>query len=267
MMRFKTFAHAAAMAAAMLAGAAEAQAAKARVPSPQARTVAPKDISGVWELYPDPFAGEENTFRELPVPGDGPKLRDPYAAQWKALRDKRDAALKAGTPLVDPSTQCMPEGMPMIMGAIFPIEILQTPGRVTVLAEFLTQTRRIYLNRAQPKMDDITPSFYGLTTGRWEGNTLVLTTRGVKEDVRFFEIPHSAEMTITERIRRTGPELMEDQITIEDPKMLLKPYRFTYGYKRNRQYEMMEYFCERDDPLLKVKADGTVEMKTSDEIK
>lgn len=273
-MRFNTFVQAVALTAIMMtaqAAPAQAKAAKAKAPSAataaKSKAVAPRDISGVWELYPDPFAGDENTFRELPVPGDGPTLREPYATQWKALRDKRDAALKAGTPLVDPSTQCMPEGMPMIMGAIFPIEILQTPGRVTVLAEFLTQTRRIYLNRAQPKLDDITPSFYGMTTGRWEGNTLVLTTRGVKEDVRFFEIPHSADMTITERIRRTGPELMEDQITIEDPKMLLKPYRFTYGYKRNPQYEIMEYFCEREDPLLKVKPDGTVEMKTSDEIK
>lgn len=259
----------AACAAALIAGsatAAPAHASRAAPAKPAAANAQP-DISGVWELYPDPFAGDENTFRELPVPGDGPKLREPYASQWKAQRAKRDAALKAGKPLVDPSTQCLPEGMPAIMGAIFPLEILQTPGRVTVLAEFLTQTRRIYLGRQQPALDDINPSFYGLATGRWEGDTLVVTTRGVKEDVRFFEIPHSAEMTITERIRRTGPNLMEDQITINDPKMLIEPYRFTYGYKRNPTYEMQEYFCDREDPLFKVTSDGTVEMKDTDEIK
>ena len=69
------------------------------------------DITGVWEIYPDPFAGDENTFKELPVPNGGPKLREPYASQWKATRDARDAKLKAGTPLVDPSTLCLPEGM------------------------------------------------------------------------------------------------------------------------------------------------------------
>jgi len=224
------------------------------------------DIMGVWELYPDPFAGEENTFLELPVPGAGPKLKEPYAAQWKAQRAKRDAMLRAGTPLPDPSTLCIPEGMPSIMGAIFPIQILQTPGQVTVLGEFLTQTRRIYLDKKMPPLTDITAGYYGFSTGRWEGDTLVVTTKGVKEDTQFFEIPHSAEMTITERIRLTGPDRLENQITIEDPKMLTEPYRFTYGYKRNDDYQISEYFCDREDPLFKVGEDGTMEMKTVEEI-
>jgi hypothetical protein len=224
------------------------------------------DISGIWELYPDPFAGDENTFLELPVPNGGPKLKEPYASQWKAVRAKRDAMLRAGTPLADPSTLCMPEGMPMIMGAIFPIEILQTPGQVTVLAEFLTQTRRIHLGKPMPALDEITPGYYGTSVAHWEGDTLVVTTKGVKEDVRFFEIPHSPQMTITERIRLTAPGRLENQITIEDPVMLTEPYRFTYGYKRNDDYEMMEYFCDREDPLFEVTDDGTVEMKTGDEV-
>lgn len=225
------------------------------------------NISGVWEIYPDPFAGEENTFLELPVPGNGPKLREPYATQWKALRAKRDAALKEGKPLVDASTKCLPEGMPMIMGAIFPLEFLQTPGRLTVLGEYLTQTRRVYLDRPMPKDEDLNPSIYGTAVGRWENDTLVIVTKGVKPEVDFFEIPHSSEMVITERIKLTGPDLLENQITMDDPKMLLEPYTFTYGYKRNPTYEMSEFFCEREDPLFKVNADGTVEMKTGDEIR
>lgn len=233
----------------------------------QPARVAEPDITGVWEIWPDPFAGEENTFLELPVPGGGPKLREPFASEWKRLRHERDELLKAGTPRVDPSTQCLPEGMPMIMGAIFPLEFLQTPGQVTVLGEFLTQTRRIYLNKPMPPLEELNPNFYGFSTGHWEGDTLVVVTKGVKVENRFFEIPHSNEMVITERIRLTGPDLMENAITIEDPKMLLEPYRFTYGYRRNRDYVIQEYFCDREDPLFKVKADGTVEMKTGDELK
>lgn len=249
---------------------AQARDRQATAPAPIGAAVKPAEepnISGVWEIYPDPFAGEENTFLELPVPGGGPKLKEPYASQWKKLRDEREALLKAGTPRVDPSTQCMPEGMPMIMGAIFPLEILQTPGRVTVLAEFLTQTRRIHLDRPMPPVDELNPNFYGFSAGRWEGDTLVVTTKGVKESVGFFEIPHSAEMVITERMRLTGPDLMEDVITINDPVTLLEPYTFTYGYKRNPEYQMQEYFCDREDPLFKVNENGTVEMKTGNEIK
>jgi hypothetical protein len=249
-----------ALLAAMCFGAPLLSPAMAQQKAPARQTKEP-NIMGVWEIYPDPFAGDENTFLELEAPNGGPKLKAPYANQWKAVRAERNAKLKAGTPLVDPSTLCIPEGMPAIMGAIFPFQILQTPGQVTVLAEFLTQTRRIYLDTPMLKPEDNSPSYYGFSVGRWEGDTLVVTTRGVSKDVQFFEIPHSEDMTITERIRLTGPGLLEDQITIDDPKMLLQPYRFTYGYKRNDQYRIMEYFCERQDPLITLNKDGTVSMK------
>ena len=226
-----------------------------------AKRASEPNIMGIWEIYPDPFAGDENTFLELPVPNGGPKLKEPYASEWKARRALREAKLKAGTPLVDPSTLCIPEGMPSIMGAIFPFQILQTPGQVTVLAEFLTQTRRIYLDTPMPAPDDNAPSYYGFSVGHWEGGTLIVTTKGVREDVQFFEIPHSADMTITERIRLTGPNLLENQITMDDPKRLIEPYRVTYGYKRNDHYRMMEYFCERQDPLIQFNKDGTTSMK------
>lgn len=220
------------------------------------------DITGVWELYPDPFGGEENTLIELTAPEGGPKLKEPYATQWKQRVARREAALKAGTPLADRSTLCLPEGLPLVMGAIFPIQILQNPGQVTVLAEFLTQTRRIHLDKEMPALDDIPPYYYGYSVGRWEGDTLVVTTLSVREDTEFYDIPHSREMKITEKFRLTQPGYMENQITIEDPKVLAEPYRFTYGYRRNDKYEINEYFCTQADQLVSVNADGTVQMKT-----
>ena len=224
-----------------------------------------RDITGIWEAnYGE--VSDEDFFGEFPVPGDGPKLKEPYAMEWKNFRAKRDAMLAAGTLLFDRTTQCLPEGMPLIMGAVFPLEILQTPGQITVLAEFVTQTRRIYLDRPMPPLDDINPSFYGFASGRWDGDTLIVTTKGVREDVRFFDIPHSRQMVITERIRLTAPDVIENVISIEDPETLLEPYVFTYEYKRNPDYEMTEFFCDREDPLLKFNADGTVEMKTGSEV-
>ncbi len=154
--------------------------------------------------------------------------------------------------------------MPGIMGAIFPLQILQTPGQITVLGEFLTQTRRIVFDKKMPPVEEVSPSYFGYSIGRWEGSTLVVTTLGVREDTEFFEIPHSKEMKITERIRLTKPGYMESKIVIEDPKMLLEPYRFTYGYKRNNDYEMTEYICDKEDPLFKVNSDGTVHMRAGE---
>src|SRR5689334_2741830 len=106
------------------------------------------DFSGTWERYPDPYAVfNDNPFAaDPPPPGGGPKLKEPYASEYKMLTERKAAASKQGKPLAVPSTQCLPEGVPTIMGAIYPIEIVQTPRQIVVLAEFLTQTRRIYLN-------------------------------------------------------------------------------------------------------------------------
>lgn len=217
------------------------------------------DMNGVWERYPNPVSTDDEVFGDLKAPDGGPDLREPYATQWKALLAKREAASRAGKPLVDDSTKCRPEGMPLVMGAIFPIEILQTPGRVTVLAEFLTQTRRIFLDAPMPNTDDYAPSYYGFSTGHWEGNTLVVTTKHVRPDVQFFEIPHSEAMTITERISQLTPDSIENKVEIDDPAFLKQPYRFTFGYKRNRDYRMMEYFCDKSSDV--VEEDGTVSMK------
>ncbi|MEO8723945.1 MAG: hypothetical protein ABI395_10570 [Sphingobium sp.] len=219
------------------------------------------DLNGVWERYPNPISTNADVFEDLRAPEGGPALREPYASEWKALLAKRDAASKAGKPLVDDSTKCRPEGMPGIMGAIFPIEILQTPGRITVLGEFLTQTRRIFLDTQMLTSDDYALSYYGFSTGRWMGDTLVITTKHVRPDVQFFEIPHSEAMTITERIRSLTPDMIENQVEIDDPTYLKQPYRFTFGYKRNRTYRIMEYFCDKSSDV--VEEDGTVSMKVN----
>ncbi|MQP67899.1 hypothetical protein GE253_21500 [Niveispirillum sp. SYP-B3756] len=226
-----------------------------------AGTIQEPNITGVWERYPSPFPEGDTGFEDLQPPGNGPDLKDPYASQWKAQAAKRQAALDAGTPLVDNSTRCLPEGMPTIMQAVYPIQILQTPGQITVLAEIFMQTRRIYIDQPFPAPDDLAPSYYGFSSAHWDGNTLVVKTRGVKTDVRFFEIPHSDAMTITEHYTLTKPDMLKLDISIEDPSYLKTPYRFTYEYKRNDKYRIGEYVC--DASLTVFNPDGTVSVKVN----
>src|SRR5687768_2660978 len=145
------------------------------------------DFSGTWERYPDPYAAFANTpfADDPPPPAGGPKLKEPYASAYRKLTQRKVEADRKGAPLADPSTQCLPEGMPTIMGGIYPIEIVQTPKQIVVLAEFLTQTRRIYLNEKMPALEDLSPSYNGHSVGRWQGDTLIVETTGVREDVRF----------------------------------------------------------------------------------
>jgi len=218
------------------------------------------DFSGTWERYPDPYA-DERFPGDPPPPAGGPQLREPYASAYKKFNERKAEADKKGTPVADPATQCMPEGMPTIMAAVEPIEILQTSRQIVVLAEFLTQTRRIYLNEKMPALEDVSPGYNGYSVGHWQGETLIVQTIGVRDDVRFIAIPHSAQMKVTERLRLTAPDRLENEITIEDPGILAKPYWFTFGYRRNAEYRILEYIC--DNNRYRRDADGSTSLEVT----
>lgn len=216
------------------------------------------DFSGTWERYPDPYDPNTRFPTDPPPPAGGPKLQEPYAGKYKKFEQLRAAAMSEGRPLPNSSSLCLPEGMPTIMRAIHPMEILQAPHQLVVLQEFLTQTRRIFLNESLPPLEDISPSYNGYSVGHWDRGTLVVQTIGVREDVTFLDIPHTAQMKVTERLRLTGPDLLENQITIEDPSVLAKPYKFTFGYKRATDYRITEYICDANHSRLN--AQGRMEL-------
>ncbi len=162
------------------------------------------DISGTWERTPDDWFGENP---DDPVHPGGPMdLKEPYARQYAALKKKQAAANEAGTPLATTSSKCLPEGMPTLMAALFPIQIIHDDKQVIVLGEYLQQVRRILLNQALPPKEKLDPKYQGHSRGHWEGDTLVVETQRVRTDVTFYDVPHSEEMKITERIRATRAE-------------------------------------------------------------
>jgi hypothetical protein len=209
------------------------------------------DISGTWERYPEDWAGPDP---DNPIPPNGPfKLNEPYAQAYKDLQKRKAAANLAGTPIANSSTRCLPEGMPTIMEAIYPIQIVQTKGQIIVLAEFLTQTRRIWLDDKMPPADEISPSYYGHSVGHWEGDTLVVETVGIRPDVTYYGIPHTPDMRLSERIRKTDPNTLEDRVTIQDPTVFAEPYSFTLTYKKS-DYRISEYVCENNQ--IEIDKDG-----------
>ena len=192
------------------------------------------DITGSWERA-----------RDASIPAQSqPPLKPQYLKEQQAKNQAaRDASAK-GTPLADRATMCLPEGMPAMMGATFPIEILQSKGQITIIEEAFTQVRRILLDQPQKAVDDVEPGFYGHSVGHWEGSTLVAETVGVRENVVFQNAPHSADMRIKERISLGANGILRDEITIEDPATLEKPWTFTFGFRRIPNYSLLEYVCE-----------------------
>ena len=196
----------------------------------------PDWTGGVWQVDWGALFGPNGR----PEP---PSLTPEYAAKLKAFQD----AQAKGENLQNANANCLPPGMPQIMAMPYPIEFLYTPGRVTIAIETDSQVRRIYTDGAKHP-DDPDSSFNGDSIGHWEGDTLVVDTIALDPHTDMaMGVGHSDQERITERFRQTGPDKLEIATTIEDPKVLTKPWTVTRPYVRHRDWRIQEYVCEQNN--------------------
>jgi hypothetical protein len=213
------------------------------------------DWSGVW------FPRERNLFDPSSLPPAQRQVKDtasslfeasyermypPYTPDYEARYEQKLKDTNAGR-ASDPTASCVPPGFPRIMGTPYPLEFVVEKGRVTMLFEAYSQVRRVYTD-GSPHPADLDPSYNGHSTGRWEGDTLVVDTVGLRGDTVFdvSGAPHSEAMRVTERIRRAGPDLIEDRMVVEDPKALTKPWTVVRTYERKPDWKIAEYVCEEN---------------------
>jgi hypothetical protein len=190
-----------------------------------------RDLSGVW-AGPMLATGMNLKGRELPF--------KPGGEQIFYRKETGDISKD------DPTAVCLPDGMPREALSPYPTQILQPPGYVVIVYEYEHFVRIIPTDgRAHRK--DVDPTWMGDPVGRWEGDTLVVDTVGVKEEVLGYrDIPHSDQMRIKERFHLVSPDILHDEVTIEDPVVLEKPWTFTFAYKRSPGYQMLEYVCDNN---------------------
>lgn len=219
-----------------------------------------RGLNGSWEAYPSRGEGfgsgippKKPVARPAPIPD--PPLKEPHLSEWRALQARNAELTAKGLPPVTTGMACIGEGMPAMMQATFPMEILETPGQVTIIEEAYNQVRRVFLDAPALAPEEAEPRFAGHSTGKWQGDTLVVETVGIKESVRFRNTPHSAAMRITERFRLVDDEMLENRVTVEDPEYLTGPWSWTWMYKRWPGYRIEEYVCEDnryfEDPELR----------------
>jgi hypothetical protein len=218
------------------------------------------DLSGIWLGEPQgrntagASLGLSFDPRTPPGEADKPPLTPEYAEKFQAAIEAR----RSGKPFPDPTADCLPAGMPRMMGMRpFPMEILMTPGKVTIVAEWMSQVRHIYIDgRAHPGGEDLDPSFNGHSIGHWEGNTLVADTVGLRADTLISQqgLTHSDATRVVERFRLRDGKL-ENEITIADAKMLTRPWTVVKTYLRApKGTSIREYVCA--EGLLERKAQG-----------
>ncbi|HEU4619448.1 MAG TPA: hypothetical protein VFV10_15530 [Gammaproteobacteria bacterium] len=204
-------------------------------------------INGAWERYPTRFSGLGSEPVNGPPPPEAipdPPLKPMYLEEWRAKEAEIKKLTDEGLPPANNYSACIPDGMPAMMQAMFPMEVLETPGQVTVIEEAFNQVRRIYLDQPLVAPEEAEPRFAGHSAGHWEGDTLVVETVGVKDRVRFRNVPHSMEMRIVERMRLVNNDFLENRVTVTDPEYLTAPWSWTWMYRRWPGYKIQEYICE-----------------------
>jgi hypothetical protein len=168
-------------------------------------------------------------------------LKSPYKEQL----DQHNVDEVAGK-VADPVALCFPPGMPRMMVMVYGMEVLQTPGQVTMTSEWQDASRRVWLNQSShPPANELDSTYAGHSIGHWEGDTLVVDTVGIREDVpvNFVGLPHSARMHIVERFTSKTPGVLTDEIKIDDPDVFVAPWVQVQTYRYRPDLHLEEYVC------------------------
>ncbi|MSV35311.1 MAG: hypothetical protein EXQ47_06895 [Bryobacterales bacterium] len=136
-----------------------------------------------------------------------------------------------------------------------PIKIVQAPRMTIILYEVGNLHRQIYTDgRPLPKEFDF-PSFLGYSTGRWEGDTLVVETAGFNGQTALDAMghPHSEKLRVTERFRRRDFGHLDMEITFDDPVMYNKPFTVKIPHYLVPDTDIFEMFCENEKDRIHLK--------------
>ena len=222
----------------------------------------PGSLNGLWfgsrftpvrDGPPDALPRERKTADGLPPP------LQPWA---QAEVDRRIQAFKDGRPFAKLSSLCIPDGLPSMMfpAPELPIEFLETAGQVTVLFESMSVFRIIHLNEKHP--DDPDPTFFGNSVGHWEGDTLVVDTIGLTDRTSLDNlVPHSDQLHVVERIRRSGKDTMEIRTTVDDPKTFTRPYTIVFPFKKVPGQRLQEFVCENNRNAPDQQGNTSIQLK------
>ena len=219
------------------------------------------DLTGIWGL-PCPvrtavdfgFDGQPNVYcaTEVAIPPEftniGQSLKDglPYQP-WAAELVKRTRAANRPN---DPLTRCLPTGIVRLH--VFPLfrKIVQVPGLLVILNELNASYRQIFTD-GRPLPVDPNPAWNGYSSGKWDGDTLVVQTTGLRDGLWMDTggSPLTDAARITERFRRVNYGTLEIQMTVDDPKAYTKPWTIQVTQIVALNTELLDYIClenERD---------------------
>ena len=216
------------------------------------------DFSGLW-ITPTSRQGNANFPGCEPVPDEfiniGSSLKEglPYQPSTADLVKKRQGEQRVN----DPLSHCLPVGPVRLHTMPGLRKMIQTPGLLVIMNELGASYRQIFTD-GRPLPDDPNPSWNGYSTGKWEGDALVVQTNGLRDGLWLDATgnPMSEAAKITERFRRVNFGRMEIEITVDDPKAYTKPWTVKLIQTIKLDTDLLDFICsegEKDSSHLTLK--------------
>ena len=223
------------------------------------------DLSGVWF----PNSGGVGIMSADPVDADARQQFDPKVTpeEKPSFQPWALAKLKAMSPteasLADEGVNCDPEGVPgmfLMSTHPYPIQLIQTPGQLAQLNEFRNNFRVIPTD-GRPHEKNPDPTYTGDAVGHWEGDTLVIDVIGLDERshaMRGAQFFHSDQEHVIEHLSRPSMNYLVYQVTIEDPKVLTKPWNSApHRWSLSRYHErLQEFYCTNEQDTKEFRSVG-----------
>lgn len=228
-------------------------------PAPRTRDGKP-ELSGVWQVQPSPWSEIQaivGNMNDTFAPGDD--LRDFSKYGINILADFKPAESPLRPEAAAAMRQRKPEGSPCLPGSITfnnlipaTLKWVQTPGLIVILQEASFNFRQVYLD-GRPFPDDPQPLWMGYSVGNWEGDTLVVESRGFNGKAALDALghPHSEALHLTERYHRRDFGHLDVALTVEDPKMYTRPFTIHYTELFQPDTDILESVCEENERDVK----------------
>jgi hypothetical protein len=218
-----------------------------QAPAPRTADGKP-DFSGVWEPEKNrPCPAEGCADMQVPLEffigfslKDGPPYQ-PWAAEIRKMRTEQNGK-------DDPVSRCLPGGIVKLHTTPQLRKIVQVPGLLISLNEMDATYRQIFIDgRPLPEVD--ISSFKGYSSGKWEGDTLMVETAGFPDGIWLDRngSPLTDGAKITERLRRVNFGRMEIEITVDDPKAYTSRWTIKLIHNIVLDTELIDYICTENE--------------------
>jgi hypothetical protein len=148
-----------------------------------------------------------------------------------------------------PGVRCWPSGIPEKLSIPDGLKVVHSPDLLLFLYESRTIYRQVFTDGRPLPPEDAQPTWMGYSIGRWDGDTMVVETRGSngKTWLDMRGLPATEALRVVERYTRPSIGRIDIEVTIDDPKAYTRPWKVNLQWALQPDTDLIESICEENN--------------------